>query len=409
MKIAFISYEYPPDTSVGGIATYTYQIAHLMQSRGHQVEVFAGSNYRTGCILDKDVWIHRVICRNRRDFTDKVSPVFANRHSQTCFDLIESPEIGAESCKIKNQFPEIPLIIKLHTPSFLVQRVNYVPPTWEMQLRWVVGAVRQGQRPSLLSQRTYCAEKDLERTQTLKADVVTTPSRSLGTLLIREWNLDPSRVQVVPNPYLPSSSLLNIPVISDFKRITFVGRLEVRKGVLELADAIPKVLNSHPDISFRFVGASWPSPKPSTSMQQYLIKRLWRYREKLEFTGACPVEKIPQVLAETDICVFPSRWENFPNVCLEAMAAGRGIVASNAGGMDDMLAAGGAGCLIPPKDPLAIASAICSLIENPSLRMKLGRAARARVLTEYNSNRVGILQEAIYEMAIATDMKVRRT
>jgi glycogen synthase len=47
MKIAFISYEYPPDTAVGGIATYVYHAAKMMNERGHNVEVFAASGKRS--------------------------------------------------------------------------------------------------------------------------------------------------------------------------------------------------------------------------------------------------------------------------------------------------------------------------------------------------------------------------
>ena len=48
MRIAFISYEYPPDTAAGGIATYARQAAHMLRDRGHAVEVFAASPHRTG-------------------------------------------------------------------------------------------------------------------------------------------------------------------------------------------------------------------------------------------------------------------------------------------------------------------------------------------------------------------------
>jgi glycogen(starch) synthase len=401
MKIALISYEYPPDTALGGIATYTSQIARLMQQRGHQVEVFAGSPQRSGAVMDSGIVVHRILCKHRREFSSLVAVRFAERYQDIRFDVVESPEIGAESQGVTTLVPEVPLVIKLHTPTYLIQQVNYLPPTRGMQLRRIVGALRRGQRPTLLTRANYDPEQDPERLQTLKADVVITPSQILGQILVQAWSLNPETIQVVPNPYLPNRALLDIPVATQTRRITFIGRLEVRKGVLELAQAIPQILKCHPDVTFRFVGAPWPSPRPNLDMQQYLLKRLHRHRQHLEFTGAVPLETIPTHLAATDICVFPSRWENFPGVCLEAMAAARGIVGSRAGGMVEMLDNGVVGRLVEPTQPQEIATAVNQLLALPALRMKLGQNARDRILTHYNLNTIGELQERAYAEAIA--------
>jgi glycosyltransferase involved in cell wall biosynthesis len=135
-------------------------------------------------------------------------------------------------------------------------------------------------------------------------------------------------------------------------------------------------------------------------MQQYLQRMLRRYRQSIEFTGPVAPDTVPDMLARTDVCIFPSLWENFPCVCLEAMAAARGIVGSNAGGMSDMLDAGRVGQLVPPRSPQAIARATLALLHNPALRRKMGQAARERLLTEYSANRVSVLHEASYARAI---------
>jgi len=120
----------------------------------------------------------------------------------------------------------------------------------------------------------------------------------------------------------------------------------------------------------------------------------------VEFTGPVALDNVPDVLATTDICVFPSIWDNFPNVCLESMAAARGIVGSSAGGMADMLDFGRVGRIIPPRSSRKIAQAVIELLKDPELRMKLGQMARDRLLKEYNPERVGFLQEANYTRAI---------
>lgn len=401
MKIALLSYEYPPDTAVGGIATYTQQVARMLQQRGHHVEIFAGSHRRQGVGMEGGLMVHRVQASYRTEFACQIAPVFAARHRLVRFDLLESPEIGPESHEVSRLVPDIPLVVKLHTPSYLINQMNQVKPSFDHQMRWILGALRRGQKPSPYPTECYDPLGDAERSQTLRADLITTPSQSLGQELIATWDLPPEQVLHLPNPYIPAPALLNIPIHTHTHTLTFIGRLEVRKGILELGEAIPQILHQVPQARFRFVGAPWPSPKRGQNMQQYLEGRLWRQRASLEFLGNVTPDAIPQILAQTDIGVFPSRWENFPNVCLEAMAAGRGVIGSWAGGMADMLEGGRCGRLVAPQNPDQIAAAAIELLTNPALRMELGRRARDRVLSQYNLEVLGSAQEAAYERAIA--------
>lgn len=406
MKIAFISYEYPPDTATGGIATYIYQVARMMQKRGHHVEVFTSSPRREGVELEDGVVVHRLLYTSntdRRQFAAVAGQVFAQRHATIGFDVVEGPENDAHARGAIALVPDMPLVVKLHTPYFMVQEFNYVPPSREMKLRRLLGALRRGQFPKPFGQLPpYNPESDLERLHTLDADEITTPSQGLGDRLIQTWGLPAEKVVHLPNPYIPSASLLQIPAQTHTNTVSFLGRLEIRKGVLNLFQAIPLVLRHHPGVKFRFVGEICSSPSnPEVTMQQYVHRKLWRYRQNLEFTGIVPLPEIPAQLAQTDICVFPSRWENFPNVCLEAMAAARGIVGSNAGGMVEMLDSGKAGHLVAPNSPEQIAAAIVDLLNQPEQRIALGETARSRVISQYNLERIGSLQEASYERAIA--------
>ena len=400
MKIAFISYEYPPDTACGGIATYVKQAAIMLSQRGHYIEVFGGSPNSNETKKEGNILIHRVKVQNRQEFSQKVGAVFAQRYNQIKFDVLEAPEIGAEAVKAIELIPEIPLVIKLHTPSYLLQKLAYLPPSLNLKLRRFLGAVKRGNIPQPFSAYHYDRNNDMERICALKADEITAPSLSIAERVIEDWQLNRQKVVHLPNPYIPSSKLLNIPISTNADTVTFVGRLEIRKGVLDLAEAIPLILRFYPQVKFRFVGSFLPSPNPKLDMRQYLKKKLKLYLSSLEFVGNLPLETIPTVLAKTDICVFPSIWENFPNVCLEAMSAARGVVGSSAGGMSELLDDGKVGKLVPPKSPQSIAKAIIELLENPEARMRLGEAARQRVLTEYNLERIGELQEASYLRAI---------
>ncbi len=400
MKIAFISYEYPPDTAYGGIATYIYQAARILQRRGHHVEVFVGSPHRCGTETEDGIIVHQIVEKNRQEFSEHIGRIFAERHTTVKFDVLEGPEISAEARGAVELVPDIPLVVKLHTPSFLIGQLNYVQPSFLMKARRYIGALRRGSKPTPFPRWEYNPHDDIERIHAFQADDIAAPSRAIGDLLIKVWGLDPANVSHAPLPYIPSEELLNVPIGTHTNVVNFLGRLETRKGVLDFARAIPLILRRHPQTKFRFVGPAWQSPKPNLDMRQYLEIQLRRYRNSLDFTGHIPLDQIPSLLATTDVCVFPSIWESFGLVCIEAMSAGRGIVASSAGGMAELLNYGEVGRLVPPHSPEKIAAAVIELLDNPGLRMRLGQAARDRVLAEYNLERIGELQEASYVRAI---------
>ncbi|MBD2387216.1 glycosyltransferase family 4 protein [Cylindrospermum sp. FACHB-282] len=409
MKIAFISYEYPPDTADGGIATYVYQSAKMLSKLGHQVEVFAGSRERSGSEAEAGVITHRVKSLEQQDFAELVGRLFAKRHGDIGFDVLEGPDYAADAREAVRLVPEIPFVLKLHTPSILLLKLNY-DESYASMLRksyWYVASLFRRIRPAWgyspmgAAHRLYTLKvNEIERSHAVSADEIASPSRSLGKLLVDEWGLDAAKVSHVPYPYIPCEELLKIPVDTQTNTVTFIGRLEIRKGVIDLAQAIPQILQQFPNVRFRFVGAAEPSPDPRLDMRQYLEKMLRSYSQSIEFTGVVAPKNLPDILANTDICVFPSLWENFPCVCLEAMAAGRGIVGTNAGGMADMLNTEKVGRLIPPHNPEKISQSVIELLANPNLRMQLGQAARDRLLTEYSAESVSALQETSYLRAI---------
>lgn len=409
MRIAFISFEYPPDTADGGIATYIYQASRMLADRGHSVEVFCGSRERTGSCQEGPILVHRLQADHERGFSrgkgfaGEIADVFAERHNAAPFDVLEGPEWRADAYYAVRRVPDIPLVLKLHTPSYLLLRISSPPFGSRMHLshtkQRVLTTLRGGQHYGQ-------AEDAAERLHAKDADEIAAPSQAIGEELVRTWYLDPALVSHVPLPYTPVPELLDIPVETDTGTVTFLGRLEMRKGVIDLAEAIPLVLREHPQTLFRFVGRARGSPRYDMNMREYLEQKLSfclspaQLRSSVEFRDPVPLAAVPQVLSETDICVFPSVWESYGFVCLEAMAAARGVIGSSAGGMAELLGRGEVGLLVPPHSPNKVAAAICALLSDPARRKMLGRMARERTLREYNPDRIGALQEQSYLRAI---------
>jgi glycosyltransferase involved in cell wall biosynthesis len=98
-----------------------------------------------------------------------------------------------------------------------------------------------------------------------------------------------------------------------------------------------------------------------------------------------------------DIVVLPSLWEGLPYVLIEAMAAGKAIVASGVGGVTDAVTDGENGLLIPPGDVDALAGALVCLLGDPELSERLGMNARATAVERYGIENMINRLEKVYE------------
>ena len=396
LHIAFVSFEYAGLARGGGIGTYVRNAARMLADRGHRVEVFTEGPAETS--EQGGVTVHTVAVERRPEFAERVAGPFAQRHAEEAFDVVEAAEYGADAAQIADAFPRLPLVVKLHTPTSLISQINHRFVPWSQKARFIAGALARGRRPRPYWR--YDPSTDDERAFTLQAHEITSPSESLLSMLRERWGLDPARLAHVPNVFIPPPALLAVPVETETHRVTFIGKLEVRKGVIDLAEAIPRVLAARPDARFRLIGRSLPHPGTGEDLASDLRQRVGRHAGAVEFIDAVPYEDIPAYYADTDVCVFPSVWENFPNVCLEAMAAARGVVASSSGGMAEMVDEGVTGRLVAPGDPAALADAVVGLLANPTGRARMGAAARRQAAERYSPDAIAPLQEASYRRAM---------
>jgi glycosyltransferase involved in cell wall biosynthesis len=107
----------------------------------------------------------------------------------------------------------------------------------------------------------------------------------------------------------------------------------------------------------------------------------WGIAERFHLLGTRT--DVPDLLAAADVYVMPSHWEGMPLALLEAMLAGKPCIASNVGGIPEVIPSEEFGLLVPAGDPSALAGAIARLADEPGLREQLGRAARERALSRF--------------------------
>jgi type III pantothenate kinase len=119
------------------------------------------------------------------------------------------------------------------------------------------------------------------------------------------------------------------------------------------------------------------------------------------FAGSQDNRDLPEFYAAADIVAIPSLKEATSIAGLEAMASACAVVATNVGGLPEIIEDGVTGLLVPPRDPAALSLAITRLVETPALRKHLGLAARARVERSFTWEQVANETTKAYERAIA--------
>ncbi|MEN6404579.1 MAG: glycosyltransferase, partial [Armatimonadia bacterium] len=137
------------------------------------------------------------------------------------------------------------------------------------------------------------------------------------------------------------------------------------------------ILSVCPDTQFVFAGDG--------SMRDGLLRQAREagVAERVRLVGHLTGDVLAAFYHACDVIAIPSLYEPFGMVALEAMAAGRPVIASATGGLKETVLAGATGVAIPPRDPRALASAVVQLLMNPQAAASLGRQAQERIATEF--------------------------
>lgn len=381
MRVAYITYEYPPDISAGGIATYVYEVARMIQAKGIEVEVFAGSNYRSGVFEEDNILVHRIQIDSPDEFSFRIADVFERRHKQMPFDLYETPEINANAACIQKRLPELPFVTKLHMPCALQLRLfNYYVPFWQ-KLRYVIGSIKRF-RWDLGYWRTYDPnpERDRDYRMANTATAISAPSEAMKLWACRYWRLDPGRITILVNPFNASSQILDEEYDFDSRNyLCFIGKLNVHKGMVALTKALKEILKANPELKVLLIGSDGNSPKKGITMSAYMQNRLFEYKERIIFTGNVAPSEIPKFLRLSKVCIFPSIWEAFGYVALEAMSAGVPVLVSKGSGLEEVVDYGRFGVVFDALNPKEIIKETNRMLLNKELCKSLSDQGRQRV------------------------------
>lgn len=189
-------------------------------------------------------------------------------------------------------------------------------------------------------------------------------------------------------------------------RVLYVGRLERRKGIQALFQAIPAVLEKSPNALFLIAGQDNSQHdgfqrRTGYTYPDFFAAQYPRWRERVKFLGEVSDEEKNDLYRTCDLFVAPSLYESFGLIYLEAMNYAKPVIGCRAGGIPEVVEDGVNGLLVEPDAATPLAEAILSLLTAPDRLYEMGVAGRQRLLERFTHLQMAKGFETVYRQAIA--------
>ncbi len=352
---------------IGGMETQGFLFAKAMQERGHSCLVLAQKDGLEG----KDEEVHQGISIRRFAFQN----IILNRgpsdlgvmrkYLEWVLQVFQPDVVHVNGCigwsavmfsMLQNMFP-IPLILTVHAPFYYETRM----------LPFVRKICSQVDRICCVSKWVV---REIEKQLPEMRDKIK---------LIYN-GLPPLEIAPTPLPFSPPVLLL-------------MGRLSAEKGFATAIHAFALLKTRGSSAQLLVVGEG----AERLTLEQ-LVSTLGLVGS-VEFTGAVERDEVPHLMNRVSLVIVPSYFETFGLVAVEAMQMGRPVIASNVGGLPEIISENG--YLVPPKDPEALCKAIQDLLSQREKALQMGAQARRYVLENFTMHQNVVQYEELYREAIS--------
>ncbi len=389
MRVIMLSWEYPPRI-VGGISPHVYDLSQRLQAKGIDVHVVTKT---TPAAPDEEtnpsgVCVHRVhLAEEPNDFLHEIQLLNAATDLRVR-KLLEDWRPGGQ-----------PTIFHAHDWLSLdaARELKY---EYKLPMIATIHATEMGRHGGIYNDTSkYIHEQ--EYWLTYEAWRVIVCSDFMKGEVSKSFAVGPEKIDVIYNGVEPSkfeftwteqeraAQRAKLALPSE-KIVMFVGRFVREKGIQVLLNAAHVILAQEPHTKFMIVGGG----------QRERLERYTEWaglKDKVLFTGFMANRSLHQLYRVADVAVFPSLYEPFGIVALEAMAAGAPVVASDAGGLKEVVHHDETGTLSFVGDPESLAWAVLKVLRDPARARNLGVNARERLYEEFSWDGIADQTKAVYE------------
>lgn len=407
MRILLSSYFALPNT--GGLWTYVTQLRQGLEARGHEVDILAHHpDVQHFYVIGREPYFQKEpaarlfrkhvlprYARIRPGLENEILRMELQRYeleAAACaldvssYDLIHVQDILAARALARVKPPHTPLIATLHgyfTSELLRQ-----------------GLIRQ---PDSAHHRYSLAQ---ERIGIASADIAILPSQWMKELFLQDLQVEEKMLRVVPNGMeipLFLQRLTEEPALqkpAGKKVIACIARLDPIKGHPCLLDALAALKQRADGWVCWLIGEGGARRKIEGQIANLGLQ------EEVLLLG--DRSDVPALLAQADLCVLPSLQENCPYSIMEAQTAGNVVVASEVGGIPEMIRHGETGFLTPPDDCDALCATLEQLLADEALCARVGAAAKAWGRAQWSLDTMLGRTVQLYQEALARKVHAKR-
>nr|MBC7245239.1 glycosyltransferase family 4 protein [Chloroflexota bacterium] len=395
MRILMLSWEYPPHI-VGGLGRHVAELVPALIQEGVEVHLvtprWAGGEPKEEV---DGLTVYRV------DPPDVPMPDFYTSAWQTNIRL---EQVGGALCQEKG-------IDLIHNHEWLTAfSATALKRNFRIPLLSTIHATEQGRARGNLVTDMQRAIHSVEWWLTYESWRIICCSQYMATEVINYFKAPADKIDVIPNgvrvdrfQHLERADLSrfrSMYALPEEKIVFYVGRIVHEKGVHILIEAVPRVLAENPAAKFVIAGTGDLIPA--------LRARAWDLGvgDKVLFTGFIPDEDRDRLYKVASCAVFPSLYEPFGIVALEAMAAKVPVVVSLVGGLQEVVKHAETGITVYPDNPESLAWGINHTLSRPDWAAQRAENAYRVVREEYNWQRIAQQTIRVYERVIAERAKV---
>ena len=378
LHIVILCKEFPPFTKSGGIGTLYYHLAHELLQMGHNVTVISQGIHKEeyfrgrfaiirtpNIVAIEDQWQTPSFVNNI-NWAITARDVILKLHVKRRIDVIDTALWDFEAfALLQDKSHNIPICVRLVTPLKIAREINQ----WQMTKR----------ENNLM----VMAEKEMIE----NSDIVIPISKSIEKSIIDNYDVAPDyrwRRSYIGIAYWPTfdvnfgyNELTSFPeeirtISLDTFKVLFFGRLEKRKGIDIFLNAIKEINTNDVKMCFIIAGEDIEGWQKRNEVLENI-------KDQIIFLGRVEDVKKDILFQLADVLVFPSRYESFGLVPLEAFVHGTPVIAANAGAIPEVVLHNQCGLLFDPDSPSDLANCIKELAHDRELQTRLSIGAKKRI------------------------------
>ena len=407
MKICMVTFQYPPMVN-GGVASAVHRIARNLVKAGEVVHVVSPGSLSVdmsiSAVVEEDVVVHRTFPSLGNHFADPaqvriLGEYIVDLHNQVGFDLLHGVFLipaGFLATIVSKQI-NLPAVVSIRGSD--IELMRHTPALFG-SLRWTLenAALTTSVNSMLLEKATQIAKIPEKRVILNAFDPSIFDQRSIDEIItdlqkrknatgMKLKNVIRQNRAKLKGKKLRGARLKGVTPQTFLKRLQIekskgsliIGTssiLRIQKGFHILIESFERLLKIYPKTYLLVVG-DFANPDDRKTWTERL--KASGLDTRIFMTGRMAHQYVLAWMKQMDIFVLPSLYEGSPNALLEAMACGLPAVASDVGGVRDMIKDWENGLLIPVNRPDALAQKLILLAEDKELRKSLGNAARKTV------------------------------